>query len=128
MLKQKNPNFKKNYINKYKKNKKSKFLKLSSTRDKSYLKLRKILKYKAYLTNTTFQTVANANNLKNFSKQINIRITPNNVFCSLRNITKNKTIFVTSSGKCNTKTSKKVLRYSSKIITQTFFDKIKQKI
>ena len=89
MLKQKNPNFKKNYINKYKKNKKSKFLKLSSTRDKSYLKLRKILKYKAYLTNTTFQTVANANNLKNFSKQINIRITPNNVFCSLRNITKN---------------------------------------
>ena len=32
---------------------------------------------------------------------------------------------MTSSGKCGTKTSKKTLRYSSKVVIQSFFDNIK---
>ena len=37
-----------------------------------------------------------------------------------------KTLYTTSSGKCGINTSKKVLRYSVKIVLQSFFDNIKK--
>ena len=36
------------------------------------------------------------------------------------------TLYTTSSGKCGINTSKKTLRYSSKIVLQSFFDNIKK--
>jgi len=61
--------------------------------------------------------------LKNFNKQIHIKIKPNNVFCTLNDL--NKTLYTTSSGKCNLNTSKKTLRYTTKIILQSFLNNIK---
>jgi len=123
MLKQKNLNFKKKVISKFKK---TKFNKLKSSKSEfAFFRIKKLLKNKPYLTNPTFQEITKKSTFKQYYKQINIRITPNNVFCTLKNILKNKTLYVTSAGKCSTKTSKKVLRYSTKIITQIFFDKIK---
>jgi ribosomal protein S11 len=90
--------------------------------------MRKMLKHKPYLTNPTFQKVTMKNVSRKFYKQINIRVTPNNVFCTLKNNLRNKTLYITSSGKCNTKTSKKILKYSSKIVTQHFFEKIKDNL
>jgi len=119
MQKQKNLKFKKKFISKYKK---IKFNKLNSSNSElSFYRMRKMLKHKPYLTNPTFQKITMKNISKKFYKQINIRITPNNVFCTLKNNLRNKTLYVASTGKCNTKTSKKILKYSSKIITQTFF-------
>lgn len=63
------------------------------------------------------------NHLKNFTKQIHIKVKPNNVFCTLNDL--NKTVYTTSSGKCNLNTSKKTLRYTTKIILQSFLNNIK---
>lgn len=124
MLKQKNLNFKKRVVSKFKK---TKFNKLKSSKSEiAFFRIKKLLKHKPYLTNPTFQEITKKNLFKQYYKQINIRVTPNNVFCTLKNVLKNKTLYITSAGKCNTKTSKKVLRYSSKIITQFFFEKIKE--
>lgn len=123
MLKQKNLNYKKKSVSKFKN---TKFNKLKSSKSEfAFFKMKKLLKNKPYITNPTFQEINKKNIFKQYYKHINIRVTPNNVFCTLKNVLKNKTLFVTSAGKCNTKTSKKILRYSSKIITQTFFEKIK---
>lgn len=61
-----------------------------------------------------------------FFIKINIRVKQNNVFCSLTNTLDNKIIFVTSSGKEKTSTSKKTLRFSSRYIISTFLKKIKK--
>ena len=103
---------------------KKKFKKVDAL--KNFLRFRKIFKHKASLLNPTFKKVREKNSLKAFSKIINIKIKPNNIFCTLIDSKKNKTLFITSAGKCKTKTSKKLLRFSSKIITQIFFEKIKK--
>ena len=126
MQKQKNLNFKKKIVNKYKK---TKISKINTSRSKfSFLRLRKLLKHKQYFVNPTFQKLNKKSFLKQFQNRINIRITPNNVFCTLRNTTSNTTTYITSAGKSKVKTSKKVLRFSSKIITQQFFEKIKENL
>ena len=119
MLKQK-----KNLNTKYKFN--SNFQKKGS--NKIY-RLRKIFKNKSYFVNPTFQEIAN--NDKNtylFSKKIDIRVTPNNVFCTLKNCFNNKTIKIGSAGKYKVKTSKKTLKYSCKIIVGFFLKEIRQDI
>jgi ribosomal protein S11 len=123
MQKQRNLNFKKKVVSKYRK---TKINKINASKVKfSFLKIRKLLKHKHYFTNTTFQKLNKKNIAKSFTNRINIRITPNNVFCTLRNFSRNKTIYTTSAGKYNIKTSKKVVRFSSKLITQMFFEKIR---
>lgn len=63
---------------------------------------------------------------KSLSKQISIKVKQNNVFCTLTDIKKNTILFVTSAGKSKIKTSKKVLRYSSKSIIESFLKSIKK--
>jgi len=120
MLKQiKKLNFKKDYLKKNKKTTRKDAL-------KKILRLRKVFKHRVNLLNPTFKKIALKNSLKPFSKVINIKIKQNNIFCTLRDIKKNKTLYITSSGKCKVKTSKKLLRYSGKIIAQLFFEKIQK--
>lgn len=125
MLKQKkSSNLKENSVIRYKK---KNFLKLNSTKKyKSFLRIRKSFKLKCHIGNPTFRKIANKNIYTKFSKHLFIRIRPNNVFCTLMDTKSNKTLYATSSGKCKIKTSKKTLRYSNKIITQSFFDNIKK--
>ena len=80
---------------------------------------------KNFRISTTFLT-------KNFflltqipSEKINIRLTQNNIFCTLTN--RNKTELITSSGIEKIKTSKKTLNFALKIILNSFFFKIKDK-
>ena len=112
-------NFKKNYLKNNKNTTRINAL-------KKILRFRKVFKHRASLLNPTFKKMALKNSLKPFSKVINIKIKQNNIFCTLKDIKKNKTLYITSSGKCKVKTSKKLLRYSSKIIAQFFFEKIQK--
>jgi ribosomal protein S11 len=98
----------------------------TSKKYKNFLRIRRSFKWKCHFGNPTFRKISSKNIPKTFYKHISIKIKSNNVFCTLVNSTTNKMLYVTSSGKCGTKTSKKTLRYSSKIILQSFFDNIKQ--
>jgi ribosomal protein S11 len=91
---------------------------------KSILRLRKNFKNKSYFINPNFQFLRNKK--FNYSQKINIRVTPNNVFCTLQNIFKNKTLKIGSAGLYNIKTTKKTLKYSIKNILTIFLDKIKK--
>ena len=125
MLKQnKNLNFKDNNTKRYS-NQKSLKINLNK-KHKNFLRIRKTFKFRCHISNPVFRQISNKNVFKNFSKYIFIRIRPNNIFCTLVDKKINKILYTTSSGKCNTKTSKKTLRYSSKIVTQSFFDNIKK--
>jgi|TARA_B110000908_G_C10079105_1_gene368734 ribosomal protein S11 len=95
----------------------------ASKRYKKFLRIRKSFKWKCQFSNPTFRKVSSKNLSNSFYKHLNIKVKSNNVFCTLVN--KNKMVYVTSSGKCGTKTSKKTLRYSSKVVIQSFFDNIK---
>ena len=120
MLKQKrNSNIKfkvKKTNNKYKK------------RNKRVMRVRKIFKSKSNFINPRFQGVLTAKKRLRFSKKLDIRITPNNIFCTLKSLTKNKTLKVGSSGKYKIRTSKKTLKFNSKIILGSFLNEIKHEI
>jgi ribosomal protein S11 len=96
--------------------------------NKTKLRARKIFKNKPYVINPSFQHFVTNKEINRFYKKISIRITPNNVFCTLKNINKNKTIKIGSSGKYKVKTSKKTLRYSTKVVVESFLEEIKSEL
>lgn len=98
------------------------FQHLKSKKNLRRLRLRKSFAFTSNPSNPIFVDL-HKNHLKNFNKQIHIKIKPNNVFCTLNDL--NKTVYTTSSGKCNLNTSKKTLRYTTKIILQSFLNNIK---
>lgn len=57
---------------------------------------------------------------------VTIRYACNNVFCTFKNLTSNKLIYVTSTGKEKLKASKKNLRVISKILLTKFLDRVKK--
>jgi len=63
---------------------------------------------------------------KEWNYRLSIKITSNNVFCTLVNFKDLKTIVQLSSGKCNIACSKKLLKFSSKIVLDTFFQNSKK--
>jgi ribosomal protein S11 len=89
---------------------------------KTHKRLRRVLKKKSFFFNSTFIKTFNTKLLT--TPIISIKISPNNVFCTLQK--EKKTLFVASSGKYKIKTSKKSLKFSSKKIIQTFLYKIKR--
>jgi len=93
-------------------------------KQKNFLRVRKSFRDKCQANNPTFRFIS-GKGLKFFEKLISIKIKPNNVFCALSDRLSGKTIYITSSGKCQIKTSKKMLRFSSKLILQSFFNNIK---
>lgn len=110
----KNPKFSKPWFEK----------KSKSLKSKTIYRKRKNFKKKSYFLNPHFQEIINTKSI--YQKKINIRITPNNVFCTLKNTQRNKTLKVASSGKYKIKTSKKTLSYSTKNIISTFLEEIKK--
>merc|ERR1711871_1691697 len=54
-----------------------------------------------------------------------IRVLPNNIFCTLKNLGTKKTLVHRSSGMYKLRTSKKNLKYNVKIMLQFFFKDIK---
>jgi ribosomal protein S11 len=78
--------------------------------------------------NSQFLRLNSAGRKPNFSKKLNIRITPNNVFCTLKSLKTGKTLKVGSSGKYKVKTSKKNLRFTYKIVVGFFLKEIEKKL
>ena len=92
-----------------------------------FFRIRKSYKFTSHPTLNPIATALEKKSyLQNFSQQITIKVKPNNVFCTLRN--NKKTLYITSSGKCNLNASKKTLKYTTKIILQFFFHNIKKYI
>jgi len=89
-----------------------------------FFRIRKSFKFTCYPTlNPNFLNLANKDYLQNFLRAITIKIKPNNVFCTFSE--NKKTLYTTSSGKCNLNTSKKTLKYTTKRIIQSFLYNIK---
>lgn len=84
-------------------------------------------KHNPSLKKIKFNKILNLKKIKtNFS--VSIKITPNNIFCLLKNIKKQKTILLLSAGILKLKISKKKLKFASKIIIQNFIEKIKKRL
>ena len=61
---------------------------------------------------------------KRINFQLNIRITPNNVFCTLKDLIKNKILIIKSAGLMKLKVSKKTLKFAHRLIIKNFIDSI----
>ena len=97
--------------------------KLFSTRQEKGLKrLRRLYRYKLGLLNKKYIDISG--NLKDFQLKVFIRVRPNNVFCTLKNLNSGKILINRSSGIYNLQISKKKLKYNIKMMLQFFFKDI----
>jgi ribosomal protein S11 len=93
---------------------------------KKYSRLKRNFKNNNYYINSTIEGLSKlAIKEKEISYIINIRVTPNNIFCNFINNVKKKTILVSSAGIYKLNVSKKKLKFLSKIIIQNFIKKLK---
>lgn len=103
-----------------------KYNKFRSFNIKNIFRIRKVIKYKVYKPLLEkFLLIKNSNG---FSRQLNIKITSNNIFCNLKNTLKNDTLALCSSGKYKIKTTRKKLKHNVKIVLTSFFNEIKSKL
>jgi ribosomal protein S11 len=115
-------------------NKKTKTKRKFKISFKTLKRLRKVMRNKPVLYPFGFETknrlirLQQLKSQKKHFKRINIRITSNNVFCTLVDVLRNKTLVLGSSGKYSVKTSKKTLKFSSRVILESFFEEIKRKL
>ena len=80
--------------------------KLFSTRQEKGLKrLRRLYRYKLGLLNKKYIDILG--NLKDFQLKVFVRVRPNNVFCTLKNLNSGKILINRSSGIYNLQISKK---------------------
>jgi hypothetical protein len=121
---------KKNYLNQklfYKKTFKS--TKVVNARinkfkfDKNLLFFRKTIKYKFYGR----KDINKIKDAQIFSHRLNIKITPNNIFCNLVRNTDNFMFDSCSSGKFKIKTSKKKIKHVFDLVLNSFFSTINKK-
>ena len=91
----------------------------SSRQEKGLKRLRRLYKYKLGLLNKKYTDIVG--NLKNFKLKIILRVRPNNIFCTLKNLDSDKILINKSSGTYNLQISKKKLKYNIKMMLQ-FFD------
>lgn len=61
-----------------------------------------------------------------FTEKVDIRLTPNNIFCTYTNLRTNKIVLNGSSGKYKIQTSRKRLKTASKSVLDIFFNKLKK--
>lgn len=94
----------------------------SSRQEKGLKRLRRLYKYKLGLLNKKYTDIVG--NLKNFKLKIILRVRPNNIFCTLKNLDSDKILINKSSGTYNLQISKKKLKYNIKMMLQFFFKDI----
>jgi len=110
---------------------KNKFKKIQNKfekRRKIISKIKRKIKNKSFFLNPNFQKLFIERTSLFPSKKIDIRVTPNNVFCTLKDLTNNKILNIGSAGKYKTKTSKKTLKFSVKVIIEAFLNEIKKEL
>ena len=96
---------------------------ITSRRVFALKRLRRLYKHKRNILNKNFLDILG--NLKGFNLKIFIRVLPNNIFCTLKDLKTEKTLIHRSSGMYKLRTSKKNLKYNVKIMLQFFFKDIK---
>ena len=100
-------------------NKKSHFTKSSSVsiKDLSYFS-------NNFSRHETFKAIKDTpDSAKKF--RFNVNVTNNNIFCTLVDLSTNNIVLQLSAGKCNISSSKKLVRYASKIVLDEFLLKCK---
>lgn len=106
------------------KSKKKKVLKL-----KALKKYNLIFRIKSTIFKPKFLSIVKSlKETKKIKMQINIKLTPNNVFCTLRNLSNSKTLLARSSGSYKLNVSKKKLKFSNKLILNLFLKEVKMHI
>lgn len=103
-----------------------KFNKNKKNKIKTLLRIKKFIKYKVY--KPFFNKSLTLNKIKKFTICLTVKVTSNNIFCTLRNVIKNNILMTASSGKYNIKVSRKKLRHTFKPVLTSFFQEIKTKI
>lgn len=93
---------------------------------KTLKRLKKIFKYKNSPSN--LKLVQLKKEYKNSKLKLVIRVTPNNLFCTLINVIKKEIICNKSAGSFKIQVSKKKVKFAHKIILLKFIDTIKNKI
>lgn len=94
--------------------------------NKSVQIFQKSVEDKHFFIDSVFQDVLSLQTENKLKKKIVIRVTPNNIFCTLFELVEKKNLYVFSAGKCKIKISKKMLPFNSKIMLQSFFTVIKE--
>jgi len=93
-----------------------------SRREKALKRLRRLYRYKLSLLNRKYTDILGT--LNNFQLKICIRVRPNNIFCTLKDMDSNRILVNKSSGSYRLQTSKKKLKHNIKILLQYFFKDI----
>ena len=83
------------------------------------IRTKRFYKYKSSILNCKYNYISKF--IKSFSLKVYIRLKPNNIFCTLIDLKENRILLNTSSGKYKMQTSKKRLKYNSKILLEYFF-------
>lgn len=91
-------------------------------RIKTLIRFRRSYKHKLTLLNSKYIDILHG--FKNFNLKVYIRVRPNNIFCTLKDLKEDKILLAKSSGMYGIKTSKNKLKYNVKIILQFFFKEI----
>ena len=94
---------------------------------KNLLRHRQLYSKSTNSFNIYFKKILHFFNTKNIYKKVFIRLTQNNIFCTLTN-SRNKILLASSSGKYKIKTSKKKIKFSSIIVLKSFLKEIRKKI
>ena len=129
MQKQEKKKYNKKVVNKNKmltNSKSFKYAKFKAFNNKNIFRIKKVIKYKVY--KPLQEKFLMIRKVKDFSRQLSIKITSNNIFCNLKNVIKNTTIACCSSGKYKIKTTRKKLKHNVKLVLTSFFNEIKGKI
>ena len=92
---------------------------------KTIRKFKRVFRYGNYIQKFKFKKLINDANLKNkLNYLISIKITPNNIFCVLKNFNKNKTLFLLSAGILKLKITKRKLKFASRLLIKKFLSLI----
>jgi len=101
---------------------------LPNTKNISIKKFAYILHYSYLFSLSNKLQLAHKYNIQNkYKHKLNIKVTGNNIFCTLINLKKKKIFYSGSSGIFKIRTSKKQIRYTYKLIIKYFFEKLKLK-
>lgn len=102
----------------------NKFEKNSLKNKKFVYKFKKLLKYQF------FKLLLLVKKTSKVKRKFLITITanPNNIFCTVRNLLKQKTIFCRSAGQYKIKISKKSLKYANSLVLKKFLKEVKKRI
>ncbi len=97
------------------------------TRGKTLL-FNKKYKNNVYFSDRKLVYLCKSSIQKKTTYKMNIRLTCNNIFCSLKNVKKNRNIISKSSGTLNMQISKKTLKFIHKFFLDKFLIIIKRRI